>query len=114
MLRLFAESDQCNRAILAALEAGALPIALGDLFRRKEALLGQLGAITPLSGPSVAAQADWRETLDQIAQAQAQAIRSEAKLSAALQPHIPYHGNRMNPYQQPSNDLAKNALEREG
>jgi|GEM_PF-5125132 hypothetical protein len=102
-----------NKTILAALEAGQAPEALVDQFQRKGALLRQLEAINPL--PSGAAATDsLREAMDALFRAQAEAIRSEASLSAALLPQIPYHGKRLNPYQQPGASQLKNSLETNG
>jgi len=110
---LFTECADCNQAILRALDAGQAPEALGVLFQRKEALVGQLGALMPLQGDGTAAAA-LHQALDQTAQAQARAIRTESLLSAALLPHIPYHGKRVNFYQQPESPSLKSSLETEG
>lgn len=111
---LFNDCDRCNRAILKALEAGLGPGALGELFRQKESLLGRLDALEPLPARSGPDPEEFSRWVEEASQAQAQAIRSETLLYAALQPQIPYNGKRINPYQQPSRPQDKNTLEREG
>ncbi|HTB33861.1 MAG TPA: hypothetical protein VK842_03295 [bacterium] len=114
MQGLFSQCAACNRAILEALDQGTAPRALADLFQRKEALLGQLGALSALPERAGTESPELLQALDQVTQAQASAIRSEALISAALLPHIPYNGKRINPYQQAAPESPKSALEREG
>jgi hypothetical protein len=110
---LFNACTGCNRAILEALQAGQAPETLADQFQQKLALLGQLEALNPLPGGSAPSEV-LAHAMDALAQAQAEAIRTEALLSAALLPQIPYHGKRLNPYQQGGPSPQKNALETEG
>ncbi|HXC63597.1 MAG TPA: hypothetical protein VNZ67_04525 [bacterium] len=110
---VFNACTRCNRTILAALEAGQAPEALADHFQHKNALLRQLEALNPLPSGATASES-LASAMDGLAQAQAEAIRSEASLSAALLPQIPYHGKRLNPYQQSGPAPSKNALETEG
>jgi hypothetical protein len=110
---LFSECHRCNRAILEALDSGQAPEALHGLFEEKQGLTGRLEALMPLPG-TPGDDAALRDALARLGQAQANAIRSETMLSAALSPHISYHGKRMNPYQQPVSDSPKNGWERHG
>jgi hypothetical protein len=113
LVTLFNACHRCNRAILEALDAGQGPDSLVGLFQQKQAFTDRLEALTP-HPEAVGALDAVRDAFHRLGQAQANAIRSEALVAAALQPHISYHGKRRNPYQQPSGDLPKNGWDREG